>query len=301
MRQLIIRNLDGVVVGGISCGDKGEIYIKGETAELEGLLRGIVDNTQLKSNKKISELLCSNGDIEYLEGIKKNLEGYGFKGIFTNDAKEISGYYRGECNRIAVVYDFLVRLMTLPFGGGGKLRDSVIELLNPQPADKILDVCCGTGELTKMVSERVGEVGEVVGIDLSPNMLSIARRKTTGVCFIHANSENIPYPANYFDRITISFALHEMPRIARSNTLKEIYRILRNDGKLLVADYHKPEGFLRNTVLNIAMLIETDTAKDMINHGLRKELANNGFQIEQSKLMAMGLIEAILARKVISS
>lgn len=300
MKQLVVRNIDGAIIGGIICGSKGEISIQGETIELEGLIKEAVNNISSKSNPKISGLLCCNGeDIEYLEEIQHNLKGYGFKAVFTN-SERISGYYRKECNKIAFFYDFLVRLITLPFGGERKLREDCISLLNLQSADKVLDVCCGTGELTKMISDKVGEMGEVIGIDLSPNMLSIARCKTTRVCFIHANSEDIPYPANYFDKITVSFALHEMPRIARSNTLKESYRVLKNDGRLLVIDYHKPKGFLKNILLNIAMLIETDTARDTISHGLKKEIEDNGFQIEQDKLIAMDLIDAILVKKAIT-
>ncbi len=197
MKQLVVRNIDGAVVGGITCGGKGEVYIKGETAELEGLLnprpkvselRGqsprikeIVNSTSANSNAKISELLCSNGDIECLDEIRHNLEGYGFKGMFANGDRKFSDYHSTEFNKIAFLYDFLIRLITLPFGGKRRLRENCISLLNLQPADRVLDVCCGTGELTRIMSEGVGEMGEVIGIDLSPNMLSIARRKTTKV------------------------------------------------------------------------------------------------------------------------
>lgn len=91
-----------------------------------------------------------------------------------------------------------------------------------------------------------------------------------------------------------------MPRIARNNTLREIHRVLKDGGRLLVVDYHKPGEFIKNILLNIATLVETNTAKDMIKQGLRNEMESNGFQIGGSKLMAMGLIEAIIAKKIIS-
>lgn len=121
-----------------------------------------------------------------------------------NSAMQTPGYYRTECDRIAFFYDFLVQLITLPFGGEKRLRETSAALLNPQPGDKILDVCCGTGELTRIISEKIGEMGEVIGIDLSPRMLCIARRKVRRAYFIHTTSENIPYPANYFKK---NFAL----------------------------------------------------------------------------------------------
>lgn len=301
MKQLVVRNIDGAVVGGITCGCKGEVYIKGETAELEGLLKEIVDSTSASSNAKISELLCSNEGIECLDEIRHNLEGYGFKGMFANDDRKFSDYHGTEFNKIAFLYDFLIRLVAIPFGGEKRLREKIIEILNPQPADKVLDVCCGTGELTKRISEKISEMGEVIGIDLSPNMLSIARRKTTRVCFMHASSEDIPYPSNHFDKIIISFALHEMTGIARSNTLKEIHRVLRNDGKFMVIDYHRPKEFLNNIVLNIAMLIETKTARDIITHGIKDEIKSSGFRIEKGELIVMDLVEIILAGKITSS
>ncbi len=92
-----------------------------------------------------------------------------------------------------------------------------------------------------------------------------------------------------------------MPRIARSNTLKEIHRVLRNDGKFMVLDYHRPNEFLNNIVLNIAMLIETKNASDMITHGMEDEIKGSGFQIEKGELIVMDLVEIILAGKITPS
>jgi demethylmenaquinone methyltransferase/2-methoxy-6-polyprenyl-1,4-benzoquinol methylase len=226
--------------------------------------------------------------------------------------QKTSGYYREECNRIAWLYDPLVRLLAISFGGERKIRRGVLNLLSLKAGDKVLDVACGTGTSAILMSEKVGADGEVVGIDLSPNMIKIAKGKVKSpdnnplnppllsgnISFLNANSEDIPYPDNYFDKVHISAALHEMIYEGRINTLKEIYRVLKPSGTFVAADYYnKPHGIIAKLIFKFLMFIEADTARDMMKRGLSNEINDEGFDVKEVVVLLRGMAQIIVAGK----
>lgn len=97
----------------------------------------------------------------------------------------------------------------------------------------IADFGCGTGDLTAML---YSEYKNIVGVDLSPNHLSIAQFKYKNINFIHSNIENTQFDDNTFDAIVINFAFHEMIPSAIENTIKEAHRVLKENGKLVIID-----------------------------------------------------------------
>lgn len=218
-----------------------------------------------------------------------------------------SGYYRNEFNKIAWLYDPLVRFLALSFGGERKIRKRVLNLLNLKAGDKVLDAACGTGTSALITAEMVGVEGEVVGIDLSPNMLAVSEAKlikiakskvkSANISFLNANSEDIPYPDNYFDKAHISLALHEMIHEGRVNTLREIHRVLKPSGIFVVADFGNPGGLFARFLFKILMLVETDTARDMIERGLLNEIKDAGFNVREVIILFGGIAQIIVAGK----
>lgn len=218
-----------------------------------------------------------------------------------------SGYYRNEFNKIAWLYDPLVHLLALSFGGERKIRKRVLNLLSIKSDDKVLDAACGTGTSALITAEMVGVEGEVVGIDLSPKMLAVSEAKlikiakskvkSANISFLNANSEDIPYPDNYFDKAHISLALHEMIHEGRVNTLREIHRVLKPSGIFVVADFCNPGGLFARFLFKILMLVETDTAKDMIERGLLNEIKDVGFNVREVIILFGGIAQIIVAGK----
>ncbi len=107
--------------------------------------------------------------------------------------------------------------------------------------DRVLDVCCGTGDQVFYYA-RAGIIA--TGIDLDPNMLELARkdkRKTSNVSFQRANACHLPFKDNSFDYASITFALHEKERAARDKIIAEMKRVVRKGGALIFLDFQVPQ------------------------------------------------------------
>ncbi|KAF5410356.1 MAG: class I SAM-dependent methyltransferase [Euryarchaeota archaeon] len=207
-------------------------------------------------------------------------------------------HYREDCNRIASVYDPLVRSLSSFFGGEHSLRILTIEKMELKPHHKILDVCCGTGTLCAMIAETIGGEGEVVGIDLAENMLKLAEKKRRGnTSFSLANAEEVPYPDEYFDCACITFGLHEMPHPVRMNVLREMRRVLKAGGRIVVLDYLRPTGALVRSLFNVWMLVEGVTARDFIKRDLSSIVRDSGFDSVEPEIHWMETLQIVRGRK----
>jgi len=105
---------------------------------------------------------------------------------------------------------------------------------------KILDVCCGTGELSIRLKDK--SASPVTAVDFSPGMLSQANAKygKKGVRFSVADAEALPFPDESFTCATVSFALRNVTSIEK--TLSEMTRVLKKGGKLIILDLGKPRS-----------------------------------------------------------
>ncbi len=109
------------------------------------------------------------------------------------------------------------------------------------PGDRILDVGCGTGYWSRMLAPLVGPEGRVIGVDPSPPMLEHARRRSPGNCSYEVGEgQALPFPDVSFDIVVSSFAVHHMPRSARGAAVREMFRVLRPGGRLLIAEFRPP-------------------------------------------------------------
>ena len=128
----------------------------------------------------------------------------------------------GQMGRWARYYDLIMALMT--FGREKKLRQMTIKLAQLMPGDKVLEIGCGTGTLTLAAKAQVGSSGEVVGIDIAPEMVAVASHKATrkgvDVSFQVGSIASIPFPDNRFDVVMCSFMIFHMPEDVRRKDLQ---------------------------------------------------------------------------------
>jgi len=108
-----------------------------------------------------------------------------------------------------------------------------------RPGQRVLDVACGTGVLARHAARVVGAGGEVVGLDLNPGMLEVARRRAPGASWREGTAEALPFADARFDAVLSQFGL--MFFADRAGALREMWRVLRPGGALAVAVWARLE------------------------------------------------------------
>ncbi|QKY69207.1 demethylmenaquinone methyltransferase [Lentibacillus sp. CBA3610] len=122
-------------------------------------------------------------------------------------------------------------------------RKDVMKRMNVETGSKALDVCCGTGDWSISLAEAAGSTGEVIGLDFSHNMLSVAEEKNQSLqydqlSFIQGNAMELPFADNSFDYVTIGFGLRNVPDYM--TVLKEMYRVVKPEGKVVCLETSQP-------------------------------------------------------------
>ena len=146
-------------------------------------------------------------------------------------------------DNISEDYDGLNRVISL--GIDVSWRKKVVKLVGENNPQQILDIATGTGDLALMMSQLNPE--KIVGLDISEGMLQVGRQKvakaklTDKIEMIVGDSENIPFPDNTFDAITVSFGVRNFENLDKG--LTEILRVLKPGGKFVVLETSNPTKF----------------------------------------------------------
>jgi demethylmenaquinone methyltransferase/2-methoxy-6-polyprenyl-1,4-benzoquinol methylase len=144
---------------------------------------------------------------------------------------------RSMFDRIAPVYDGMNRAMTL--GLDRKWRRLTAEAV-VRPGDRVLDACCGTGDLA-LAAARAG--GRVTGVDFSAEMLARAERKAPEFDWVQADAAALPFPDGSFETATVGFGIRNLADLEAG--LGELARVLVPGGRLGCLEITKPRGVLR--------------------------------------------------------
>jgi demethylmenaquinone methyltransferase / 2-methoxy-6-polyprenyl-1,4-benzoquinol methylase len=144
---------------------------------------------------------------------------------------------RGMFDRIAPVYDAMNRVMTA--GLDRRWRKLAVDAV-VWPGDRVLDACCGTGDLA-VAAERRG--GRVVALDFSEKMLERARRKSGAIEWVQGDALALPFADGEFDAATVGFGVRNLADL--EGGLRELARVLKPGGKLAVLEITRPGGLLR--------------------------------------------------------
>ena len=138
------------------------------------------------------------------------------------------------------LYDPFVKLL-----GGDAARRALLNQVALRPGQRVLDVGCGTGTLATLIKQLHPKV-EVLGLDPDPKALARARGKAqsaaVSVQFDQGFGDELPYAGASFDRVFSSFMFHHLPAEEKGSTLREIRRVLKTGGELLMMDFEGPHG-----------------------------------------------------------
>ena len=210
-----------------------------------------------------------------------------------NKSKKIDPY-----KRIAGIYDRLFE----PLNSG--LRAIGEKMYPPYEGMTVLDVGCGTGTHLELY-QKAGCV--VYGIDLSPSMLQVARERLGDRAQLHrGDASKMPYSDRTFDLIIMSTVLHEMSGGVRSAVIAESKRVLKNDGRILLIDFHpgpiRPfKGWFYKSVITLAEVLagkgHFKNYRDfMANQGLKGLISSHALSIDEEKIVSGGNMALLLLR-----
>lgn len=152
---------------------------------------------------------------------------------------------------ISKFYDISLKIGLTPTGEK-ILRMSVYNALlrYVKRGDTILDLCCGTGTLTILLSKLFYSDCKITGVDISQGQIAQAQKKIANnndnLTFKVMDARFLNFKKENFNIVIISAALHEMDKNERIDVLREINRVLKKDGLFLIFEHHEPsKSFLR--------------------------------------------------------
>jgi demethylmenaquinone methyltransferase/2-methoxy-6-polyprenyl-1,4-benzoquinol methylase len=140
-------------------------------------------------------------------------------------------------DRIAPVYDAMNRTMTAGLDRRWRLETARAVV---RQGDRVLDVCCGTGDLA-VAARREG--GKAVGLDFSERMLERARAKAPEIEWVRGDALALPFDDGSFDAVTVGFGVRNLDDLERG--LRELRRVLRPGGRAGVLEITRPRGAVR--------------------------------------------------------
>lgn len=171
----------------------------------------------------------------------------------------------------------------------------LIQVANPQPGERVLDVACGTGIVARRVAPAVGPTGQIIGLDLNPDMLDVARacsrEEGLDIQWHEGRAEQLPFPDGSFDLALCQFGL--MFFTDRRAALAEMRRVLTDRGRAALSVWqsldHHP--FYRKLHEVIQQHLGMSGVKDIFalgdTNGLRRLVTSAGFSRVHIELISM--------------
>ncbi len=140
-------------------------------------------------------------------------------------------------DEVAPKYDRTNSLLSL--GNSFLWRVQTVKALAPKKGERILDVAAGTGTSSAAIARHGADV---VAVDFSPGMIEVGRHRHPSIEFVEGDAMALPFKANEFDAATISFGLRNVKDPLKA--LKELYRVVKPGGRVVICEFSKPPGTL---------------------------------------------------------
>lgn len=199
------------------------------------------------------------------------------------------------------LYDAVVRVTVRE----KKFKTALIEQANFADGQHVLDLACGTGTLAVLIKKAYLKV-QVTAIDGDAKILAIAKSKATkegvDVQFDEGLSFELPYTAESFDRVVSSLFFHHLTRGDKLKTLREVWRVLKSEGELHIADWGLPSNFLMKVASSgIELLDGAEMTADNFRGLLPSLVAEAGFrEVEETQHFdsLFGTVRLIQAKKL---
>jgi demethylmenaquinone methyltransferase / 2-methoxy-6-polyprenyl-1,4-benzoquinol methylase len=164
--------------------------------------------------------------------------------VGASDEASAAAAVRDMFSSIAPKYDLLNHVLSMNidrlwWNRTARMFDAILS----QPNPRVLDLCCGTGDMTFALHRRMkGSSAELLGADFSHPMLVLASAKTgtRPVRWVEADALRLPFAADHFDLVTAAFGFRNLANY--DHGLAEIYRVLAAGGQIGILDFGEPKG-----------------------------------------------------------
>jgi len=186
---------------------------------------------------------------------------------------------------LAPYYDTVTKFLSL--GRESRLRDKVVDFTCARNGSRILDVCTGTGKQAFAFAKKGYDV---IGIDLSEDMLKVAKKNNIyqNVKFEVTDATNLPFEDNSFDVSCVSFALHDMILTIREKALKEIVRVTKPKGTIMIVDYALPKNKMSRFLIYNFVKSYEPYYPEFIKSDLEALLKKSGIKIKEKLPVFLG-------------
>ena len=194
--------------------------------------------------------------------------------------------------RLAPFYDWMSRGLLAPFGGDTRFRKRVVSAWDIRPGDHVLELGCGTGLMTRQLIDRGGIV---TAVDRSEPMLSRARRRAPEATFVTSDVTTFATD-DRFDRVVLSYILHELDAPARATALSLAKSALAPRGLVGIVDFDDSARQPVRTLIDLYLRVaEPPSAREWAKHGFGQELAAVGLRIVHTAPVGWGTARVALA------
>jgi ubiquinone/menaquinone biosynthesis C-methylase UbiE len=200
-------------------------------------------------------------------------------------------------------YDTLMNIITV--GGYSGLMQKAISLMSVKPTDRIIDLGAGTGTNALLMLKHLSSNGELIGLDISVEMIRQFRKKSASFANVKIVNQRIDIPLPYkqeFDKAFISFVLHGFPQEVRTIVIRNAFKALKEQGEFFILDYG--EFSLKEIPFYMRIFfkaIECPYAFDFIERNWYRILTDEGFSHIEQHLFFDGyvrLLRAVKAREL---
>jgi ubiquinone/menaquinone biosynthesis C-methylase UbiE len=194
---------------------------------------------------------------------------------------------------LATRYDAL-NTAIFPVGGSRRLRQRLVDVLAVRAQQRALELGCGTGQVT---ARLLAAGAEVVAVDALPEMLAGARRRAPGATFIKGDVLDVDVGGDY-DRIVLSFVLHNLDAAGRVRLLRRAAAALAPDGRVGVLEWAVPPGRLRADAWRrlLTRLEPSPTVTDMLDGALHHDITAAGLHVDGHRFAAGGRAQILVLR-----
>lgn len=207
---------------------------------------------------------------------------------------------REHYNAIAERYTAILNTRAWWFGASGDRgsRQALFQYIRPYCGEHILELCCGPGNFTAVMGENCPD-SRIIASDHSDRFIEIARRENINpnVSFQVEDATRLSFADGTFDTVVLSLALHEMTPDDIQRVLREMKRVTRPGGAVVIIELHVPENPLARLLFENGLGAEERPTTYMLNeYGLPRHMSDAGIAMTDHYIIFLSMLQVAIGR-----